>query len=104
LVHGHWARQDADLSYMNQPAILTMLMVGGFSSLTKHYLSWSYLEPPEFCLDRLFVTPGGMTIDQQVDKLTQVRTRVAECFSVQLHLLSSTHNATCDQNLWCIHS
>lgn len=72
MVHGHWARQDADLSYMNQPAITTMLLVAGFSSLTTHFLSWAQLAPPASCLDKMFVTPDGVTIDQQVDKLTQV--------------------------------
>lgn len=72
MVHGHWARQDADLSYLNQPAILTMLMVAGFTSLSKHYLSWSTLPPPQLCVDRMFVTPDGLTIDQQVEKLTEV--------------------------------
>lgn len=85
MVHGHWARQDADLSYMNQPAIATMLLVAGFSSLNTHYLSWAHMEPPKYCMDRLFVTPEGVTIDEQVQKLTEVST-----FRVMLHLYSFT--------------
>lgn len=72
MVHGHWARQDADLSYMNQPQISTMLLVAGFTSLNTHYLSWGHLEPPQYCMDRLFVTPDGVTIDEQIQKLTEV--------------------------------
>lgn len=72
MVHGHWARQDADLSYMNSPAIGTMLLVAGFSSLNKHFLSWTQLPVPKECLDKLFLTPDNMTIDQQVAKLTEV--------------------------------
>lgn len=72
MVHGHWARQDADMSYMNQPAITTMLLVAGFSSLSTHNLAWAMLPPPASCLAKLFVTPDGVTIAQQVEKLTQV--------------------------------
>jgi hypothetical protein len=86
MVHGQWARQDADLSHMNQPAIRTMLLVAGFSDLTKHYLSWTQLDPPQECMDRLFVTPDNVTIDQQVDKLTEVRERSALLVVVGLPL------------------
>jgi hypothetical protein len=74
MVHGHWARQDADLSYMNQPQISTMLLVAGFTSLNTHYLSWAHMAPPQYCMDRLFVTPDGVTIDEQIQKLTEVST------------------------------
>jgi hypothetical protein len=88
MVHGHWARQDADLSYMNQPAILTMLLVAGFTGLSKHFLSWAALEPPKYCLDRMFVTAEGVTIEEQVLQLTEVR-------------LSCGHAANCTAALHC---
>ena len=72
MTHGHWARQDIDLSYLNAPDINTMLLVAGFSDLSKHYLAWSTLPPPQCCLDKLFVTQDGTTIQQQIAALTEV--------------------------------
>jgi hypothetical protein len=72
LVHGHWKRDDAELSYLNSPAILTMLMVAGFPAMDKHYISWTTLEPPQYCLDRMFVTADGVTISEQVQRCIEV--------------------------------
>jgi hypothetical protein len=72
LEHGQWLRSDYHLSYGNTPAITTMLLVAGFPSLDKHFMSWSTLEPPKFCVDMMFVTPDGQNIDDQIERLTQV--------------------------------
>lgn len=72
MTHGHWARQDIDLSYLNSPNINTILLVAGFASLHRHYMSWTTLPPPRYCLNRLFITPEGKPIQQQIDTLTEV--------------------------------
>lgn len=72
MVHGGWARQDVDLSYLNAPNINTLVLVAGFDGIGKYFRSWGMLMPPEACLRRLFTTPNGVTIQQQIERLTEV--------------------------------
>lgn len=70
--HCHWNRQDVDLSYLNGPDINAMVLQGGYNDIHGHYQAWSHLLPPEECLQKLFVTKDGMSIQQQIDVLVEV--------------------------------
>lgn len=76
MVHAHWKREEVDLSYLNLPDINAMLLMGDFRGLERHNPVWTLLPPPERCLELLFVTAEGVTIQQQIVNCLQVRCRV----------------------------
>lgn len=71
----HWLRQDVDLSYINIPAIGTLLLVAGFTGIHAHYLCWAVEKVPDECLDMVMRRPDGTTLRAQIARRMEVGVR-----------------------------
>ena len=76
LAHALWLRDDIDLSYLNGPDLMAMLLMADYRSMTEHHHIWGLLPPPTSCMDKLFVTAAGVTVQQQLEKLLQVSSQL----------------------------
>jgi hypothetical protein len=73
--HGGWNVDDSDLSYLNRPDLNACLLMAGFRQMPlmeNHFHTWAQLTPPESCLQLLFVTDEGVSIQQQIESALQV--------------------------------
>lgn len=72
--HCHWLVEEMDLSYLNGPDIAAMLYEAGFQGGVSEYVNfWTILQPPQECIDLLFVNKQGQPMWKVVEALIEVR-------------------------------
>lgn len=67
-----WNLKQVDLSYLNGPDINAMGLQGGHRNIDSYIVNWSHILPPVECLEKLFVTKDGLSIQEVIQQLTEV--------------------------------
>lgn len=67
-----WHLRQADFSYLNGPDSNAMVLQGGHRNIDSYHVNWSHLPPPVECLEKMFVTKEGLSIQEVILQLTEV--------------------------------
>jgi hypothetical protein len=70
--HCHWLQEQLDLSYLNGPEILAMVLEADYEGIDKVQQIWSIIEPPQECILLMFPKVNGLTMVEVIEELRKV--------------------------------